>query len=257
VIVSTEQRWTPHGAVFVAPSGEWRPRAWEVAPIADDTTAREFVERLHYSRSYPAARRRFGLYHRADLVGVAVFSVPVRPEVLRPLPVAESIELGRFVLTDECPFNSESWFLRRCLDALAREGFAGVVAFSDPMPRTTAEGEAVFVGHVGQIYAASSAVLLGRSHADTIHLLPDGRVFSRRALAKIRRRETGWRYAVAQLVAAGADAPSEDLDAWLSDALARVTRRVRHPGNFKYAIPLTRGARKALPASLPYPRVLS
>lgn len=97
--------------------------------------------------------------------------------------------------------------------------------------------------------------IYGGTPADTIHLLPDGRVFSRRALTKIRRQETGWRYAVEQLVAAGADAPSEDLDAWLSNALAQVTRRVRHPGNFKYAVPLTRCARKALPASLPYPRV--
>lgn len=260
MLTNVEQRWTPHGAVFVAPSGEWRPRLWEVAPIADDTTARTFVERLHYSHSYPAARRRFGLYHCADLVGVAVFSVPVRPEVLRPLPVAESIELGRFVLTDECPFNAETWFARQCFSALAREGFAGVIAFSDPMPRTTLDGRGVFPGHAGQIYAASSAVYLGPARPNRVHLLPDGRVFSPRAMAKIRGRETGWRYAVEQLVTAGADAPADGLDAaalgaWLKGALAQATRKLRHPGCLKYAIPLRRGAARGLPASLPYPRI--
>ena len=106
---------------------------------------------------------------------------------------------------------------------------------------------------MGTIYAASNAVHLGRSHSDTLHLLPNGTVFSRRAITKIRSGDRGWRYAVDQLVAAGATSPGADLGAWLPGALAQVTRKVRHPGNLKYALPLTRAARRALPASLPYP----
>ena len=42
----------------------------DVAPIADDTTARRFVVEHHYSQSYPAARRRFGLYERGALAKI-------------------------------------------------------------------------------------------------------------------------------------------------------------------------------------------
>jgi hypothetical protein len=41
----------------------------------------------------------------------------------------------------------------------------------------------------------------------------------------------------------------------LASALVVATRRVRHPGNHKYAWGLARSARRALPASLPYPKV--
>lgn len=231
---------------------------YEVAAIPDDRTARAFVEQHHYSGSYPAARRRFGLYERGEFVGVAVYSVPPRREVLSVLgcPTAEGVELGRFVLLDQVPGNGETFFLARCHDLLRREGFAGVVSFSDPHPRTTAAGEVIFAGHLGTIYQASSAVFLGRAHADTVLRLPDGRSFSRRALAKIRARDRGWRYAVAQIVEAGARAPQgDDLEAWLATEGARVLRRERHPGCLKYALPLSRACRRALPASLPYPRV--
>ncbi len=252
------QRWRDRRDSYRPADEPFDPRAHEVATIADDTTARAFVERHHYSGSYPAARRRFGLYERAGrLVGVAVFSVPVRPEVLRPLPgpASTGLELGRFVLLDEVRANAETWFLARCLASLGREGFAGVVSFSDPMARKTADGHTVFGGHVGTIYQASNAVYLGRAHADTVHLMPDGTVFPRRSLAKIRARDRGWRPAVERLVAAGARPLEGDVEAWLADALARVTRRVRHPGNHKYVFALDRGARRAMPASLPYPKL--
>lgn len=231
---------------------------YDVAAIPDDRTARAFVEAHHYSGSYPAARRRFGLYDRDELVGVAVYSVPPRAEVLSVLgcPTAEGVELGRFVLLDAVPGNGETFFLSRCHALLRREGFAGVVSFADPHPRTAASGDVIFAGHLGTIYQASSAVFLGRAHADTVLRLPDGRSFSRRALAKIRARDTGWRYAVAQLVAAGAAEPSgDDLGAWLATEGTRVLRRERHPGCLKYAIPLHRRCARALPASQPYPRI--
>ena len=68
----------------------WRHRSeggfgaahYEVVPI-DDRTARAYVERHHYARSYVASRLRYGLWdRRGALLGVAVLSVPVRREVL-------------------------------------------------------------------------------------------------------------------------------------------------------------------------------
>lgn len=226
------QRWRRRCARY-RPSGEVvNVSRYEVAAIPDDRTARAFVQEHHYSGSYPAARRRFGLYDRGELVGVAVYSVPPRAEVLSVLgcPVEEGAELGRFVLLDAVPGNGETFFLSRCHALLRADGFGGIVTFADPHPRTTAQGATVFAGHLGTIYQASSAVFLGRAHPDTVMLLPDGRSFSRRALSKIRTRDTGWRYAVEQLVAAGAAEPQGDnLDAWLTTEAPRVLRRTRHP----------------------------
>ena len=116
----------------------------------------------------------------------------------------------------------------------------------------------MFGGHLGTIYQAHNGVYLGRGTRRTLKLLPDGSVFSDRAASKIRKRERGWAYAVEQLVAAGAEEPcdSTDLAAWLRLELTRVTRRLRHPGNHKYAWGLSRKVRRALPDSGAYPKAL-
>jgi hypothetical protein len=252
------QRWNT-GRDSYRPAGEpIRTTDYEVSEIAGDTAAKAFVLAHHYSGSLPATRWRFGLYRAGDLVGVAVFSVPTNPKALRPLPgdADSSTELGRFVLLDDVPGNGETWFLGRCFEALRHKGLTGVVSFSDPVERTSASGARVFPGHVGTIYQAHNAVYLGRATARTLHLLPNGTVLSPRSLQKIRAQERGWRYAIEQLVTAGAPAPvlSDDLRPWLGRALAAVTRTIRHGGNHKYVWALDRRARRGLPASLPYPK---
>lgn len=268
MITEVVQRWRGRRLVH-RPAGEIiEPRRYEVAPIAGDGEARAFVEAHHYSGSYPAARRRTGLYRAGALVGVAVFSLPCQPKALDALPCApsEAVELGRLVLLDDVPANGESWFVARALDLMRRDGFAGVLSFSDPVPRRTAAGELVMPGHRGVIYQALSAVYTGRATPRSLWLLGDGTVFSGRALSKLRARERGWRYAAEQLVAAGAVTPAagEDLGAWTRCELARIGRRQRHPGNHRYLFPLSRAVRRALPAHLerrglapqPYPRVI-
>ena len=230
---------------------------YEVALHPRHAVLKAFVERHHYAGTWPATRFAFGLHDRGgELVGVAAYSVPVRDEVLRPLPLgADAVELGRLVLLDTVPANAESFFVARCNDVLRREGLAGAVSFADPHPRTALDGAVVKPGHLGVIYTALSAVYLGPARPHTLLLLPDGRSFNRRALAKIRRRERGWRYAVEQLVAAGAGEPSADLDAWLELVLATVIRREPHPGCLKYALPFDARVRRRLPASKPYPKI--
>ncbi len=256
------QRWRARRDTY-RPAGEPIDTSlYDVAPIDDDATAKRFVREHHYSGSYPAARRRFGLYRaRAgrELAGVAVFSVPVRAAVIEsclPGDWRSSLELGRFVLLDDVPANGETWFLGQCFRELKREGWTGVVSFSDPMPRTRLDGSTVFAGHVGTIYQASNAVYVGQARRDTLRLLPDGAVLPSRSLAKIRKRDRGWRHVESRLVVYGAE-PMGDSDPrrWLDRELARVNvRKVRHPGNHKYAWALDRRARKYLPASQPYPK---
>lgn len=230
--------------------------AYDVVELRNDTEAKAFVENHHYSGTYPAARFRFGLTRGSHLVGVAVFSHPCNDAVLTSVfggEAIESVELGRFVLLDDVPGNGETWFLARCFQALRLRELRGVVAFSDPHPRHDVHGRVVMPGHIGVIYQAHNGHYLGRSSKRTLHLLPDGSVFSARAASKVRRREVGWQYAVEQLVAAGAQPPSttRDLRPWLQEALGAL-RRLQHPGNHRYAWGLHRAVKLA--STLPFPK---
>lgn len=266
MLTDLEQRHLPGGrSVFVPRErNAFNPADYEVAEIPDDTTARAFVERFHYSRSYPAARERGGLFLHGRLVGVAVASQPMSDKVLDVLPCAreEGAELGRLVLSLDgaSPFNLTSWFVTRWLQLLKKKGYAGLVSFADPVPRKDASGAVVFPGHVGVTYASLSAPFLGRATPRTLRLLPDGTVLSARALSKVRQRERGSRYVVEQLVAVGARRPAEqeDLLAWLHEVMPRVTRTMRHGGNLRYVLPIDPAVRRALcprgKRQLPYPR---
>lgn len=256
MITKVNQRWRDRRDSYRPAAEVINTSAFDVSPIDDDTTARAFVENHHYSASYPAARFRFGLYRRCELVGVAVFSVPFAHVLkLFPGPASDSTELGRFVLLDDVAANGETWFLARAFELLRREGLAGVVSFSDPMPRHAADGRLVFGGHVGTIYQAFNARYLGRSKRATEYLLPDGTSFPNRCTGKVRARERGFEYSIARLEAAGADRYlGGDPVLWLHGALNRVTRRVRHPGKHRYVWGLNRRVWRHLPESLPYPK---
>lgn len=258
----SNQRWNVGRASYRHPEEPINPREYEVGELADDRTPREFVTVHHYSRTYPAARFRIGLYRHGHLEGIAVFSHPCSQGVLTSVftaPICSTVELGRFVLLDSVPGNGETWFLARCFETIRTHGIAGVVSFSDPQPRKTASGQIIHMGHVGTIYQAHNAVYLGRGTARTLRVLPDGRVFSDRAAQKIRAGERGWRYAAAQLEAFGASPVPADSTArafWLSESLATLTRRMRHRGNHKFAWALDKVLKQQLPPSLPYPKHL-
>jgi hypothetical protein len=248
-------RWRERRGVFRLPHEVFRPGAYDVAAVSD-SAAKAFVVAQHYSACYVAARFRFGLYHHGDLVGVAVFSHPTNDRVLTNVfggCPTDSVELGRFVLLDQVAFNGESWFLGRCLRFLHKQGVQGVVSFSDPVPRTTADGRLVFPGHVGTIYQAGNATYLGRGRPRTLRLLPDGTVFSDRAIQKVPSREQGWEYASAQLVKFGANplGAEDDGRAWLARWLPLLTRPMTHPGNHRYAWALAGGP---LVSTSPYPK---
>jgi hypothetical protein len=259
------QRWRDRQEFFRDASAPIATRLYEVAPIPDDTTARAFIERHHYSGAYVAARRRFGLYRATDLVGVAVYSQPVNNKALDVLQVGDAgIELGRLVLLDderEPGGNAESWFVARCHELLAREGFEGVLSFSDPVARTRLDGTVVHPGHVGILYQALNARVAGRGAPQILRLLPDGRAVNKRSLQKIRAGERGGgadARLVADLVAAGA-VPFDPADpaGWVAREVPRVTRALRHNGNIRYLFGLTKRLRRMHrpnPAEYPAPR---
>lgn len=257
MITALSQRWRERRDSY-RPAGETiRTADYEVSQLLDDTTPRRFVERHHYEHSYVASERRFGLHRRTgELVGVAIFSVTWKHvrKVFGPA-AADATNLGRFVLLDEVPANGETWFLARAFELLARESFTGVVSFADPEPRIDLSGRTVFKGHIGNIYQAFNARYLGRSSRATKYLLPDGTIFDNRCTGKIRKGETGHRYAIGLLESHGAERfRGGDVVAWMKRALDQVARRVRHPGNHRYVWPLNRRVRRHLPEGLPYPK---
>lgn len=242
------QRWR-EGHSCLRPAREIvDTKAFDVAEI-DRVPAKKFVTRHHYSKKFPADAFRFGLYQRAELVGVAVFSRPFTPAVItNSFPTfassLEGVELGRFVLLDQVGANAETWFLSRCFAAL-RDRVRGVVSFSDPLARTTLAGVEIFPGHVGTIYQASNARYLGTSAPSIVRILPDGTAFSNFASGKIRRKQRGWRRCAAELVRFGAEylddeAPTAERIDWLDYWRDALTRPVRHPGLHRYTFTLDR-----------------
>lgn len=266
--VDFEQRHRERRVFYVEPTRRFLPRGYSVDAL-DEVPAKHFVETHHYSGTYPAARWRFGLFAPGGrLVGVCVFSHPSNDRVLTsrfPGAAKDSTELGRLVLLDEVGFNGESWFVSRCFPTLRRAGVRGVVSFSDPLARDDVHGRVVHQGHLGVIYRGLGARYTGLATPRTLHLLPDGSVFSARTAQKVRSLERGWLYGVQQLVRQGAAAcpvhPGEEglpgarvaAAAWLKTWLERLGRKRRHQGNLTYLWAFDEEAQAALPIALPYP----
>lgn len=254
------QRWTERRASWRRTSeGGFNAARYGVQPIAE-ADARGFVLAHHYSSAYPAARLRYGLVDlvAGELVGVAVLGVPMAREVLTgPFPTLQpyrqSLELSRLVLLDQVPANAETWFVSRAFRLAAAEGIAGVVMFSDPLPRVLA-GVQTMPGHVGTIYQSlGSCVYTGRATPRTLTVLPDGSVLPERSRQKVRAGEQGAAGVVARLMQLGAGPLAGDPAAWLRAELAAIgARKVRHRGNHRYAITIgDRTTRRRTPIGLP------
>ncbi|MCX4460146.1 hypothetical protein OOK58_57220 [Streptomyces sp. NBC_01728] len=86
------------------------------------------------------------------------------------------------MLLDDVPANAETWAQARAFRLAAARGVRGVVAHSDPEPRTrlTAHGpETIFPGHYGTIYQAKGMDYLGKTRPRRLTMLPDGSVLHR------------------------------------------------------------------------------
>ncbi len=252
------QRWRERRDSY-RPAGEViNTSAYEIAQTHSDSLVRAFISTHHYLQTTPPARFRFCLYKGQDLAGVAVFAHPTNDRSITGTlgcAAVEGVELSRLVLLDEVPGNGESYFVGHCLRQLKRLGLAGVVTFSDPLPRKTVSGAVIKVGHVGTVYQSLNARFIGRSCRRSLRLLPDGNVLSDRTIQKLRSGEPGTRAIRQALASVGLLLPDGPVGADLSTLLDKCTRSVRHPGNFKYAWCFSRAAGRHLPCSLPYPKM--
>jgi hypothetical protein len=129
----------------------------------------------------------------------------------------------------------------------------GMMMFSDPVPRVNlATRQIIKPGHWGSSYQASGCRYLGTSGKSVEAVFPDGTVFNRRTMQKIRAQEQGHGYAKRILTDRWGARPrrrGENPARWMREALGDIgAARFEHPGKFKYAIALgvTRAGRKAV-----------
>lgn len=248
-LMEWSQRWREQQASWCPRRRVVDTRQLEVEPITHDE-ARAFILTHHYSASYPAAVERFGLHLSGRLVGVAVYGMPAGLRVLESrtgYAFPDALELCRFVLLDEVDFNAESHFWSVAKGRLVhKRKLRALLAYSDPLPRESLDGQVILPGHYGQIYQATGAAYRGRATARWIYLDAAGRVVSGRTIQKIRKQEQGWEGALRQLLASGCPErePGEELQAYVARALLTL-RRVHHPGNHTYVWGLRRGVKYA------------
>ncbi|MFI1189678.1 ATP-binding cassette domain-containing protein [Streptomyces californicus] len=160
--------------------GGFRADRYEVVKIGE-ADAKAFVHRHHYLSGWPAVLHRLGLLDReaslqdgdiavdgSPLVGVLVLAVPMNMRVLTNpfphlVPLRESAEIARLVLTESVPSNGESFFTSAALRHVAAEGLRGAVMFSDPVPRRRITEN----GHIIQTQvSARENITLGQGDGD-------------------------------------------------------------------------------------------
>lgn len=253
------QRWRDRRSRWVPAASEIDAKRLAVDVIDTCKIAGPFVRAHHYAASMPVTRLSIGLFAdgeggRSEPVGVCVFSHPVDdasvPENAGLQNPRAACDLGRLVVLDSQGGNAESFLVARAFRLFRREKpeILSVISYADPVRRSDATGHVFMPGHVGGLYAVMAARYVGRSTPRTDLLTPDGRPISSRALSKIRNAECGQRYAMDDLLHAGATPPrhGQDRTAWLADLEhAGFLRRRRHPGCHTYVVPLTRAARHA------------
>ena len=253
------QRWRDRREKFIPGGAEFNPAIHSVDIIDCWSVAKPFVERHHYSGSFPASRLSAGLFRNgpggtSELVGVCTFAQPSNNRsVIKTANLrhhTHAVDLGRLVLLDDVGCNGETYLVSRALKLLrqSKSEVLSVISYADPVKRRVVGSGVIHGGHIGRIYQVMDALYLGRATPRTLDIMPNGLVFSARALSKLLNGETGSEYALRQIVAAGASPPKsgEAPEEWIMDLRQKgFFTRIRHPGTHKYLFPLTRAAKIA------------
>jgi len=115
----------------------------------------------------------WGLYHKDKLVGAMGFHTPISENVRKGIWKNEyedeyknyMTELHRLVTLDECPKNTESWFISRVLDKFKdyKPKYKVVISLADATE-----------GHKGTVYQACSAKYYGTTDKKKFYKDDDG-----------------------------------------------------------------------------------
>lgn len=130
---------------------------------AELSDAKRLVEEVHYSGTARSQMQVhvFLLKHEGKSVGAAIFGKPMSRHY-----DSDTLELRRFVLIDEMPRNTESWFLSRCLKWIEKNdrSVVRIVTFADPNH-----------GHQGTIYKATNFMPDGQEQSPNPRVVKMGK----------------------------------------------------------------------------------
>lgn len=143
-------------SLFDVAEVETMPRVRDiiVGPVSS-ADVREFARRYHYAQVEGSATWRWGLWDGPVLHGVVSYNMPTR-RACQSIFGAEHFDkvwhMGRLILSDDSPRNSESRLIGGSLRAIERDypHIWAVLTFAD----TT-------VGHIGIVYQATNAIYTG------------------------------------------------------------------------------------------------
>ncbi|EAU9554981.1 hypothetical protein EOK02_19350 [Salmonella enterica] len=136
---------------------------------------RNYVELKHYSHNINGLKITvcYGLFEANTLKGAIIFG-QLTTTAWKKYGSSEGdvIELRRMVVDDDCPRNTNTWFMSRALRDLRRNfNFKVCVSYADPEH-----------GPVGIVYQAANWVYVGTTASDTVLETPEGKRYHSRAL---------------------------------------------------------------------------
>jgi len=167
---------------------------------------REFIKEHHYTGGCAVASMIWGVEYAETLVGAIAFHTPISENLRKSIFEADSpkpcdcshidgdhyyrqhlTELHRLVTLDDCPKNTESWFISKALSRLKeyKPKYWAVVSFADSTE-----------DHTGTIYQASNALYYGMTAESTFYRDQEGTLRPPRnggeniSVAEARKR--GW-----------------------------------------------------------------
>jgi len=159
---------------------DFAPGSFDVREVSLPAV-REFIESRHYSRNVNGVKvdAAFALMAGARMMGAALFgALSTTAWEAYAEREADVTELRRLVCLEECPRNTESWFIARCLAVLkTKQLWKVVVSYADPE-----------FGHCGYIYQASNWSYRGQTADDVVLVEPNGK---RRHSRSLRTRNNG------------------------------------------------------------------
>jgi len=186
-----------------------------ISRVSTDDVA-EFSARYHYTGTGGAANWRWGLWHEQVLLGIVAYNLPTRSaceSVFGPDHQEHVWHMGRLVLADRAPHNSESRLIGGSLRSIRRE---------HPEVWAVLTYAATDVGHIGYVYQATNALYTGLSSAEPYHVDEAG---VRRSTYLDGRRVTAER--AAQLGWAKVSAPPKHRYLYLTGTTARRRQHMR------------------------------
>lgn len=162
-------------------------RDMTIGPVSV-SDVREFGRRYHYTGGEGNAAWRWGLWNGVTLHGVVAYNLPTRKaqaQVFGDPHLTHVWHMGRLILSEESPRNSESRLIGGSLQAIERERpeVWAVLTFA-----------AVSEGHIGYVYQATNALYTGLGGDNNVVHYEDqnGLRRSSNGVNQSAARERGW-----------------------------------------------------------------